>query len=125
MIIYGVAILAFCTLVGKYIGDLIGIMMGVQSNVGGVGIAMLLLIILAHFPKKIFHIDDVSQKGVTFWSAMYIPIIVAMAAKQNAVAAMTSGAVAITAGVLAVVFSFALIPLLMRLSNGTGAKQDD
>lgn len=125
MIIYGVAILAFCTLVGKYIGDLIGIMMGVQSNVGGVGIAMLLLIILAHFPKKIFHIDEVSRKGVTFWSAMYIPIIVAMAAKQNAVAAMTSGAVAITAGVLAVIFSFALIPLLMRLSNGAGAKQDD
>ncbi|HEC01108.1 MAG TPA: hypothetical protein ENI91_05410 [Sphingomonadales bacterium] len=34
MIIYGVAILAFCTLVGKYTGDLIGIMIGVQSNVG-------------------------------------------------------------------------------------------
>ncbi len=125
MIIYGVAILAFCTLVGKYTGDLIGIMIGVQSNVGGVGIAMLLLILLANFPKRIFHLDEISQKGVTFWSAMYIPIIVAMAAKQNAVAAMSSGAVAITAGVLAVVFSFAMIPPLMRLSNNRDIKKDD
>ena len=125
MIIYGVAILAFCTLVGKYVGDIIGILIGVQSNVGGVGIAMLLLIILAHFPKKIFHIDDISQKGVTFWSAMYIPIIVAMAAKQNAVAALSSGAVAITAGVLAVMFSFAMIPPLMRLSNRGDQKNDE
>ncbi len=125
MVIYGVAILAFCTLVGKYTGDLIGILIGIKSNVGGVGIAMLLLIVLAHFPRKIFHIDNISQKGVTFWSAMYIPIIVAMAAKQNAVAAMSSGAVAITAGVLAVVFSFALIPPLMRLSKRGDIKDDE
>jgi malonate transporter MadL subunit len=123
MIIYGVSILAFCTLSGIYLGDLIGIMIGVKSNVGGVGIAMLLLITLAHFPKKIFHIDEISQKGVIFWSAMYIPIIVAMAAKQNAVAALAAGPVALTAGILAVAFSFAMIPVLMRFSKSEDHKK--
>ena len=51
MIIYGVALLAFCMLAGVFVGDLIGSFIGVQANVGGIGIAMLLLMIpvLAHF----------------------------------------------------------------------------
>ena len=44
MTIYGVALLAICTLVGVFIGDLLGSLLGVKSNVGGVGIAMMLLI---------------------------------------------------------------------------------
>ena len=123
MIIYGVAVLAICTLLGVVFGDLIGSLIGVKSNVGGVGIAMLLLIVLAHFPKKIFHIDQLSQQGIGFWSAMYIPIIVAMAAKQNVVAAISAGPVALVAGILAVVLSFAMIPILMKISKKRGEKQ--
>ena len=46
MVIYGVALLSFCMLVGVFVGDILGNLIGVQANVGGVGIAMLLLIIL-------------------------------------------------------------------------------
>ena len=44
MIIYGTAILAACHLLGVYIGDLLGSLIGVKANVGGVGLAMMLLI---------------------------------------------------------------------------------
>ena len=43
MTIFGVALLAFCTLVGVFVGDLLGIVLGVKANVGGVGLAMMLL----------------------------------------------------------------------------------
>ena len=35
MIIYGVALLAFCFLTGNYIGDILGALLGVKANVGG------------------------------------------------------------------------------------------
>ena len=46
---------------------------------------------------------------------MYIPIVVAMAAKQNVFAAVTGGPLALLAGGLAVIGSFALIPLMTRI----------
>jgi malonate transporter MadL subunit len=49
---------------------------------------------------------------------MYIPIVVAMAAKQNVIAAVSSGWMAIIAGVAAVAVSFLLIPLLDRVHIG-------
>ena len=52
MIIYGVAFLAFCTLVGVFIGELLGKLIGVPANVGGVGIAMMLLIGRGSYIKK-------------------------------------------------------------------------
>jgi malonate transporter MadL subunit len=48
---------------------------------------------------------------------MYIPIVVAMAAKQNVVAAISSGWLAIVAGVAAVAVSFAFVPLLARIGR--------
>ena len=53
MIIYGVALLSACTLTGLYLGDLLGAAIGVQANVGGVGIAMLLLLVMHKKPEKI------------------------------------------------------------------------
>ncbi|MEC7413533.1 MAG: malonate transporter subunit MadL, partial [Pseudomonadota bacterium] len=44
MVIYGVGLLAACMLAGVILGDLLGQLIGVKANVGGVGIAMLLLI---------------------------------------------------------------------------------
>ena len=120
MVIYGVALLSFCTLAGKFLGDILGDVIGVQANVGGVGIAMLLLIFLANLSHHRFHLSQMTESGITFWSAMYIPIVVAMAAKQNVVAAVSSGWMAIIAGVAAVAASFAMIPVLSRIGAGGG-----
>lgn len=124
MVIYGVALLSFCMLVGVFVGDLLGQWLGAQANVGGVGIAMLLLIILSNLSKKEFKLSSPTESGVNFWSAMYIPIVVAMAAKQNVVAALSGGWMAIIAGVAAVAVSFAVIPLLDRVHIGEGADDD-
>ena len=118
MVIYGVALLSFSMLAGVFIGELLGKLIGVQANVGGVGIAMLLLLALSNLSDHRFRLSPITEKGVTFWSAMYIPIVVAMAAKQNVIAAISSGWMAILAGVAAVVASFLLIPLLARFGEG-------
>jgi malonate transporter MadL subunit len=117
MVIYGVALLSGCMLVGVFVGDLLGAAIGVKANVGGVGIAMLLLLALTNLSTKRFQLGPISESGVGFWSAMYIPIVVAMAAKQNVAAALGSGWMAIVAGLLAVAVSFAMIPLLSRLGR--------
>jgi malonate transporter MadL subunit len=124
LVIYGVALLSFCMLVGVFVGDLIGEWLGAQANVGGVGIAMLLLIVLSNLTKKEFQLSAPTESGVNFWSAMYIPIVVAMAAKQDVVAALSGGWMAIIAGVAAVAVSFAAIPLLDRVHIGEGADDD-
>ena len=124
MVIYGVALLSFCMLVGVFVGDVLGALIGVQANVGGVGIAMLMLIILSNLSHHKFHLSAPTEKGVNFWSAMYIPIVVAMAAKQNVIAALSSGWMAIIAGVAAVAVSFAMIPLLDKIHIGEGGDDD-
>lgn len=118
MVIYGVALLSFCMLVGIWAGDILGRVIGVEANVGGVGIAMLLLIILSNLTHQKLQIGSATEGGIHFWSAMYIPIVVAMAAKQNVIAAVSSGWMAIIAGVAAVAVSFAVIPLLDRIHIG-------
>jgi malonate transporter MadL subunit len=122
MVIYGVALLSFCLLVGLLAGDLLGDLLGAQANVGGVGIAMLLLIVLSSLSSKKFELSPPTANGVSFWSAMYIPIVVAMAAKQNVIAAVSGGWMAIVAGVAAVAVSFAAIPLLDRWHVGEGQR---
>ncbi|MBT5102735.1 MAG: malonate transporter subunit MadL [Porticoccaceae bacterium] len=124
MIVYGVALLSFCMLFGVYAGNLLGELLGVNANVGGVGIAMLLLIVLSNLSNKKFHLSSASESGIYFWSAMYIPIVVAMAAKQNVIAAVSSGWLAVIAGVLAVAVSFAVIPLISRFSVDHHIDQD-
>ena len=118
MVIYGVALLSFCMLVGVFVGDVFGELIGVQANVGGVGIAMLLLLFLSNLSSHKLRLNPITETGIGFWSAMYIPIVVAMAAKQNVIAAISSGWMAIIAGVAAVAASFAMIPLLDRIGKG-------
>ncbi|MDG2040111.1 MAG: malonate transporter subunit MadL [Ilumatobacter sp.] len=122
MVIYGVALLSFCMLVGVFVGDILGEVMGVQANVGGVGIAMLLLLVLSNLGSAENKLGPLTEKGIGFWSAMYIPIVVAMAARQNVFSALSGGWMAIVAGVAAVSASFAMIPLLAHLGRGG---QDD
>jgi len=112
MVIYGVAILALCTVVGAALGDLLGLAIGVKANVGGVGIAMLLLVAIRWSMVKAGGLSPGFKFGVEFWSLMYIPIVVAMAAQQNVVAAVKGGPVVLVAGVVAVALSFVCVPLL-------------
>ena len=117
MVIYGVGLLSFCMLVGVLVGDLLGEVMQVEANVGGVGIAMLLLLLLSNLGSRNATLSPVTEKGINFWSAMYIPIVVAMAARQNVFEALSGGWMAIVAGVAAVTASFAMIPVLARFGG--------
>lgn len=117
MLIYGVTLLAGCYLAGVFAGELLGRLLGIDANVGGVGIAMLLLILLSNLRDERFHLKPITETGITFWSAMYIPIVIAMAAKQNVTGALSGGWMALLAGTLAVIASFALIPVLARFTD--------
>jgi malonate transporter MadL subunit len=125
MVIYGVSLLAGCMIAGIFVGELLGKLIGVQANVGGVGIAMLLMILLADFLRKRDRLNPVSQQGVIFWSSIYIPVVVAMAAKQNVIAAVKGGPAALLAGALAVVVSCALVPLISRIGAGNTDRHDE
>ena len=124
MIIYGVALLSACLVAGLAAGEWLGQLLGVEANVGGVGIAMLLLVLACSLPVTKNLVTGTSGEGIKFWSAMYIPIVVAMAARQNVVAAVDGGLLALVAGVAAVLVSFALVPVLSRI-GGHKQTQDD
>jgi malonate transporter MadL subunit len=124
MTIYGVALLAACYVVGQLVGEFLGKMLGIDANVGGVGFAMLLLIFLNDwFSKKSLLTPDALAKhqategGISFWSQMYIPVIVAMSATQNVQKALSSGFVALFAGIVPVLICAAMIPLLAKLTK--------
>ena len=117
MVIYGVALLSGCLLAGLFCGELLGRLIGVQANVGGVGIAMVLLILISDRLRQGGRLEPVSQRGIVFWSSIYIPVVVAMAASQNVVAAVEGGAVALLAGTLAVGLGFVLVPVISRVGK--------
>lgn len=122
MVIYGIALLGICTLLGLILGKLLGHLFGIDANVGGIGIAMLLLMYFSSFLKDKFTIGDMSEKGITFWSMIYIPIVVAMAAKQNVIGALDGGFMALLAGIFVVAISFLFIPII---SNYQKADESD
>ena len=62
MVIYGVALLSGCLIAGLFCGQLLGRLIGVQANVGGVGIAMLLLILVSDRLRKAGRLKPVSQR---------------------------------------------------------------
>lgn len=109
---------------GLFLGEALGVLMGVEANVGGVGIAMLIMILLSDRLRKAGRLEPLTAEGVRFWSAIYIPIVVAMAAKQNVLAAVEGGPAAILAGAGAVGVCFLLVPVLSRVGTET-AETDD
>jgi malonate transporter MadL subunit len=117
MTIYGVALLAFCSLLGLVLGDALGALLGVKANVGGVGFAMVFLMFLTERLQRAGKFPPPSAQGVAFWSSMYIPVVVAMAAQQNVVGALKGGPLAFLAGTTGVIASFALVPALARLGR--------
>ena len=117
MAIYGTALLSLCLIAGLIAGKLIGLAIGIDANVGGVGIAMLLLILISGRLQISGFMAKPTQSGVLFWSSIYIPIVVAMAASQNVRAALSGGTAAIIAGVVVVIASFAMVPLISRIGQ--------
>lgn len=114
MIIYGTALLAVCHLLGIFLGDLLGSLLGVKTNVGGVGIAMILLICARLWMHKRGLMPPQTEMGVGFWGAMYIPVVVAMAAQQNVVAALRGGPIALLAAFATVIVCALCINLINR-----------
>ena len=125
MAIYGTALLSVCLIVGLIIGKFLGYVIGVDANVGGVGIAMLLLIVVCDRLHRSGHLTPPTERGILFWSSVYIPIVVAMAASQNVRGAISGGPVALLAGVLAVLACFALVPLISRIGQPGEPEQGD
>ena len=115
MTIYGVAILAACYVTGQLFGEGLGKILGIDANVGGVGFAMLLLILLTNWMQKRQMLPIETERGVGFWSNMYIPVIVAMSATQNVRVAMSGGMLAVLVGIIPTAVAFAMIPLLSKL----------
>lgn len=125
MKIYGVAILAACFLAGQFIGQFLGELIGVEGNVGGVGFSMLMLILIGNYMKSNGLLVLESEKGVLFWSAMYIPVVIAMSATQNVKAALSGGWVAILVGILGTLISFLAIPLISKIGKVKSENNDD
>jgi malonate transporter MadL subunit len=124
MTIYGTALLAVCLLAGQIVGTLLGKVIGVDANVGGVGIAMLMLIGVTSSLQRRGRLVPATQDGILFWSSVYIPVVVAMAACQNVRGAIAGGAVAIVAGVVAVAAACAMVPVILRLTPAVRAPAD-
>ena len=123
MVIYGVALLAGCYMAGNVIGDILGALLGVKANIGGVGFAMLFLIIISAWAQQKGIMKAPEEQGIKWWSAMYIPVVVAMSSIQNVAAALSGGVVAILGGLLAVVIGFLMIPVLSgKKQKGTVAE---
>ncbi len=120
MKIYGVAFLAACFLVGRLAGKYLGIALGIGGNVGGVGLAMLLLVLIndRFYNKTSIHPE--TKSGILFWSSMYIPVVIAMASVLNVKVALTGGWVAVFSGIIATSCCYLLIPMLSRLSKTNG-----
>ena len=99
------------------VGRLLGWLVGLNANIGGVGIAMLLLIVCCDRLHATGRLTPPTEGGVLFWSNIYIPVVVAMAASQNVFAAVSGGTMAIIAGTLSVLACFALVPLIGRIGK--------
>lgn len=117
MAIAGVALLAVCTLLGSLVGELLGQALGVKANVGGVGIAMVLLIAARQWISRRGLLHEGVLFGVGFWGSLYIPIVVAMAANQNVLAAVRSGPMVAVTAVSGVLLCFGAVALIGRLSG--------
>jgi malonate transporter MadL subunit len=64
-------------------------------------------------------LDEGVVFGVGFWGSLYIPIVVAMAANQNVLAAIRSGPMVAIAAIGAVLLCFAVVALMGRLAGPT------
>lgn len=125
MIIYGLALLSACMFAGVFVGTLIGQLIGIPGDIGGVGFAMLFLMLSTEILDRKGLMKKSASSGIEFWSAMYIPIVVAMAASQNVYAAISGGPTALVAGVAGCVVMFPLIKPLSKLAKPNENWEED
>jgi len=117
MKIYGVALLAGCFLLGKILGNILGALININSDIGGVGFAMFLLMLSSIYLRKKGWLVQESERGIWFWSSIYIPIVVAMAATLNVKAAVSGGFIAILAGIGVTVVCLFLVPVIAKIGR--------
>lgn len=73
MIIYGLMLMGLCMFAGLMVGDLLGALLGISANIGGIGFAMLFLVVSSQKLIEKGLLSKPAEQGVGFWSAMYIP----------------------------------------------------
>ncbi|MGB5203405.1 malonate transporter subunit MadL [Eudoraea sp.] len=117
MKIYGVALLAGCFLLGKILGNMLGALINIKSDIGGVGFAMFLLMLSSIYLRKKGWLVQESERGIWFWSSIYIPIVVAMAATLNVKAAVSGGFIAILAGIGVTIVCLFLVPVIAKIGR--------
>jgi malonate transporter MadL subunit len=125
MVIYGLMIMGLCAIVGNTLGEMLGKLMGISANVGGVGFAMLFLVLVTRRLLEKDQLSKLAQSGILFWNAMYIPVVIAMAAQQNVVAALKGGWIAVVGGLAAVFVGFMLIRPLTALADNSLPLDDE
>ena len=76
------------------------------------GFAILLLVFITNCKSLPFTQKPGFSQGISFWKAMFIPVVIAMTATQDVFHMLTSGIVAITAGAAAFGSSCLLLYLL-------------
>ena len=125
MEIYGLGLVGVCMFIGSFVGTLIGKVVNtlvpsveISGDIGGVGFAMLLLILITNYlDKKGKPLSEKTGRGIGLLSALYIPIVVAMSANQNMYSAFSSGLVAFAAGILATLGGLVLVPVISKLGK--------
>jgi len=124
-VIHGTALLASSMMLGRCLGALLAQVLGIDADMGGVGFAMVILMLAMTVMRRSALVTPAFETGIGYWAAVYIPIVVAMAATQNVVGAVRGGPVAIAAGGLAVAAGFAAVPLLSGRPTPRGIQGDD
>lgn len=114
MNIYGIAVLALAYLLGQWMGEFLGGIIGIDANVGGVGFAMMILMLLKEWLVKNSLMSMEMEAGIDFWNKLYIPVVIAMAASLNVKSAVSSGTLAIAAGAIPVVVCLLVFPLIIK-----------
>lgn len=112
--IFGTALISGSLLAGYFLGECLGRICGIGNDVGGVGFAMLLLLLTTSYLKKRRLWRPEMDTGIRYWSGMYIPVVVAMSASQNVFSALGRGFLAILAGAGAVFAVFLILFLLSK-----------
>lgn len=111
---YGLGVLAFAYFAGQFVGEYLGSLLGVQANVGGVGFAMIFLILLKGYMEKREWTNADFNLGIDFWNKIYIPVVIAMSATQNVKVAVSSGMLAILVGLVPLLLLFGFFPIIVR-----------
>jgi malonate transporter MadL subunit len=114
MHIYGIAFLALVYLSGQFLGEILGNLLGLDANVGGVGFAMILLLLLKDWLLRKDFMSLEMEAGIEFWNKLFIPVVIAMAASLNVKLALTAGSLALVVGLIPVIICFFVFPVLLK-----------